>query len=374
MIETEKEGISVGNGVRMFWDWLAASDPGLTRLRMGFNAAVAMGTGLGVEYVFARVLHTGGAGQLIAMMLGAVTAMMGGMALAGLSPAGKLKTAAFFPAALGVGIAAGILTAPSRVLTLSVFVVVMFLAVAVRQLGPAYFFYGFMGWIGYFLASLTHLQFSQFPFIVAAVIVASAWIFVLSATVLRTRRQPTLRRTLHAFETHARAMAGSIGEFCVAKTGDPRSKKHVELRGRAVRLSETALMVEGWAAEPGALPAGWTALALRRFLFGVQHVMDRMVGAAAALEDPESAAAQLAGETAQSLSRRQDERAAQILVHFNDIEGDERWAAVEFSNAAAEFLRLAWELRMARLSSRPLEEDVAFEPAAALASSIRPSS
>ena len=45
---------SVAAVVQDGWDWFAASDPGLNRLRMAFRGVMAMGTSLGLEWLVAR--------------------------------------------------------------------------------------------------------------------------------------------------------------------------------------------------------------------------------------------------------------------------------------------------------------------------------
>ncbi|MGN6612091.1 MAG: hypothetical protein ACTHLJ_09970, partial [Angustibacter sp.] len=58
-------------------DRVRASDPGLGRLRQATAAAVSLGTALAVEYGFARLAGADAKGTLVAMILGAVVAMMG---------------------------------------------------------------------------------------------------------------------------------------------------------------------------------------------------------------------------------------------------------------------------------------------------------
>lgn len=356
----------MGGQIRTIWDWISASDPGLARLRMGFNAAINMASALVVEYAVARLLQVRGLGLIIAMLLGSVMAMMGTMALTGVVRwQQKLKRAAFFPVAVGIGMAAGVATSHNTDLMLAVFVVIMFVAVAIRKFGIPFFFYGFQGWMGYFFASFTHASFGQFPFMLLAVLVASVWIVLLSLTVLRTRPRRTLTRTIRAFGVRARAVAEAIAEFLNAEDDRGRRRARLQVRTRAAQLSEAALMVEGWMAEVGALPDGWSALAVRRRLLDVQHAMDHMAWSALALAGTGTAAAALASEVAQALAHREDQRAAQLAIHFNDAEGPERPAAIEFSNAAAEFLAVSVEARWAQQTNAPIGPDE-FEPAVGL--------
>jgi hypothetical protein len=135
-------------------DRFTASDPGLTRLRGAVSTAVAIATVLGVEYGLALFTRSAQQQTVLAMMLGAVVAMSGTPALAGSRAWPKVRTAACFPLAVGLGMVLGTLTAANTLLMLAAFVVVMFVAVYVRRFGVMFFFLGFMIWIGYFFAAL----------------------------------------------------------------------------------------------------------------------------------------------------------------------------------------------------------------------------
>ncbi|MGH3444641.1 MAG: hypothetical protein ACRDPB_04645, partial [Nocardioidaceae bacterium] len=176
---------------------LLASDPGRGRLSMAFAAALAVGTTLAVEYVFAALTGAGAQGSLVSMLLGAVVAMLGANALGGAGNGiwDKVRTAVFFPVAIGIGMLAAVLVGPHTALMLGVFVLVMFLAVLVRRFGLPFFFYGFMTWMGYFFATFLHATLATLPGLVLATVVATVWILLLSATVLRTKPRSTMRST-----------------------------------------------------------------------------------------------------------------------------------------------------------------------------------
>ena len=168
-----------------WWDRVVASDPGLNRLRLGGSGAVAVASVIGVEYGLATLVHADGKTSIIMMMLGSMMAMMGSMALTGPAVWPKVRTAAFFPVAMGCGLLVGSLVGGTPDLMLVGFVVVMFVAVLIRRFGPAFFFYGFMGWMGYFFASFTHATPAMLPPLLLVVAVAAAWILLLNITVLR---------------------------------------------------------------------------------------------------------------------------------------------------------------------------------------------
>ncbi|GIH20831.1 FUSC family protein [Rugosimonospora africana] len=264
---------------------MAGSDPGWTRLRMAVSGGVAIATALALEYGISRATHASAQAQVIAMMLGAVVAMMGSMALTAASAWANARTAAFFPVALGAGMAAGVAVGRHTDLTLIVFVVVMFVAVIIRRFGAAFFFYGFQLWMGYFFASFTHATVGTLPSMLVTVVAASAWVLLLSVTVLRTSSRRALARTRRAFAARSRDVARMSAALLETAVTDPEQvpRARRRLTAHQARLAEAALMIEAWSAEPGALPAGHSAVALRRHLLDAQLAIDGVAAAAGEL-------------------------------------------------------------------------------------------
>jgi uncharacterized membrane protein YccC len=333
---------------------------------------VAIAGALAVEYGFARATHAGAQDQLIAMLLGAVVAMTGSMALVGTGTWPKVRTAVFFPVALGIGMAAGVAVGDRTDLMLGVFVLVMFAAVLVRRFGPAYFFYGFMTWMGYFFASFLHATPAMLPSMLLKVTIASAWVLLLSITVLRTNARRTLARTSRAFRARADGVARISGELLEAAVTDqarvPRLRRR--LAAHRARLAEAALILEGWSAEDGALPAGWSAVALRRRLLDVQFAVDGLASAADELAEGGDTGSIIGAARIVGLLARRDYAAAQraaegLLGHAGagaTGRGSGWWSARHLAAAAARFAALARE------AGNPPEADPAeqFEPAITL--------
>lgn len=370
-------------GLWELWDRVVASDPGLSRLRMAASGAVAMGSALAVEYGFATATNASAQGTLIAMLLGAIVAMMGSMALTGTGAWAKARTAVFFPVAIGSGMLAGVAVGGRTDLMLIVFVVVMFVAVFVRRFGMAFFFYGFMAWLGYFFAAFLHATVAMMPTLIAAVVVGSAWVLLLSITVLRGNPARTLRRTVRAFDARARAVARASAELLKRGGTEPSRVARMQgrLRARQTQLAEVALMAEAWSAEPASLPAGWSAPALRRRLLEAHQAVDGLAAAADALAtaDVELRAAAIA-----VLDRlaRQDDAAAGLAAHEladaaervptgpDGACADDSLAARHLAVASLDFLALAGRAE----APTQLEAIDEFEPAVALAMGNLPGS
>ena len=297
------------------WDRVVASDPGLTRLWTATRAAIAMASALAVEFGFAHVTNAGAQGVVVAMLLGAIVAMMGSMSLAGLTAWTKVRVAVFFPVAIGIGMLAGVAVGGRTDLMLAVFVLVMFVAVFVRRFGPAFFYYGFMTWMGYFFAAFLHANSSMMPSLIAAVAVASAWVLLLSLTLLRGNPTRTLRRIVNAFSARARAVARASADVLDTRAEGPARTRRAQrrLRTHQARLAEVALMVEAWSAEPGALPDGWSAPALRRRLLDAQQTVDDLAAAAGALTAADESLAKPAIVVMHMLARRDDVGAARAV-------------------------------------------------------------
>jgi uncharacterized membrane protein YccC len=360
-------------GLRETWDRVVASDPGLSRLRMAGCAAVAMATALAVEYGFAVLTGAPAQGRVIAMMLGAIVAMMGSMALTGSGVWNKVRTAAFFPVALGVGMAVGVTVGAHTDLMLGVFVLVMFAAVYIRRFGLPYFFYGFMGWMGYFFSTFLHATWPMVPSLLVAIVVGTAWVLLLSVTVLRTNPTRTLRRTVRAFDARARAVARAGADLLAA--GHPAhaatesSRPARRLRAQQARLADVALMVEGWSAEPAALPEDWSAAALRRRLIDAHQAVDGIASAADALATADTEVRVAALPVLDLLARREDtaaEQAAHALADAAAQAGADAhgwWPARHLAAAALEFTSLV------RTRETPAEDEEIdeFEPAVSLA-------
>jgi uncharacterized membrane protein YccC len=289
--------------IREAWDRVIASDPGLVRARMAISAAIGMGTALAVEFGYASAIHAGSEGVLVAMMLGTVVAMMGSMAMTGTAIWPRVRIGVFFPVAFGAGMLPGALVAGHTDLMLTVFVIVMFVAVWARRFGPAFFFYGFMLWMGYFFAAFLDANLGELPALLEDVLVGTAVSILLSITLLRTHPRRTLRRVRRAFSARARAVARASADL-LESTGNPRRTARAQrrLHARGLRLAEAALMIEAWTAEPGVLPREWSAAALRRQLLDAQLAIDELAQAATALAahggEPVRPAARIVGHLA----------------------------------------------------------------------------
>ncbi len=331
-------------------DRMLASDPGLGRFRMAATAVVSMGTALAVEYAFAVAMHAPPQGRLVAMLLGAVVAMMGSQALSGTGGWSKVRTAVWFPVAIGAGLLAGTAVGRNTDLMLAIFVLVMFLAVFVGRFGLPFFFYGFMGWMGYFFASFLQTSMTALPSLMIAVLIGTAWVLLLSITVLRTNPRRVLRATWRAYLARGRAVARACAETLEAGGADVRRRERWQRRlaARQAGLAEAALMMEGWSEEPGALAPNWSGTALRRRLLEMQQTLDRLAAASSALAEEQSGLVLPAYRVADRIARNDHRNAGvvaeELLQQSRQAERADTagwWPAVHLAVAAQEFLELS---------------------------------
>jgi uncharacterized membrane protein YccC len=193
----------------------------------------------------------------------------------------KVRTAVGFPIAIGLGIVLGVCVVGHERWTLVLFVAVLFVAVFVRRFGVAYFFYGFMLWMGYFFASFMHATWGQVSGLVLAAAIGAGWVLLLSLSVLRVNSARVLSRIRRSFGARSRRIAGTLTELLATppeETGQ-RARVRRRLHSQQTQLVEAALMIEAWSAMPGALPPGWTGQALRRRILDVQLALDGIAGA-----------------------------------------------------------------------------------------------
>ncbi|GGF45546.1 FUSC family protein [Marmoricola endophyticus] len=334
-------------------DRFRVSDPGLGRLRGALAAVVSVGTAIPVQLGIGALLGYEGQAGFVAAMFGAVVAMLGANALNGTDTWGKVKTAVFFPVAVAVGVIPATFTAGRELYQVIGFAVTLFLAVYVRRFGLSWFFYGFMGWMGFFFATFLRATLDLVPELLVAAVASTAWVLLLSTTVFRTNPRAVLKTTLAAFFTTGRSVARRAADLLETTEGtDRRGRAMRRLQDAQAAMASTSLLAEAWSAERGAVPEGWSASALRRRLLETQQAVDRFAGAAVTLRgaDPRlveggwtvldhlAARRDLAAVAAACRLQDDGEAVRDRLVgrHADDDSG--WWPALHLAHAVREFL------------------------------------
>ena len=258
-------------------DRLIGSDPGLSRLRQGIRAAVAVATTAGVQYAVARLTGVSGPTLLLHVMLGCVLAMNSATIIRETRRKTIVLTTAGTPVAAALSATLAVLTAPVHALSIAAFVGVSFLAVWVRRFGPRWFTWGFIAWQAYFFSMFLKPPLAALPGLLLAVLVSSVWVGILLVTVLYDEPEARLRRTVDALRARARAVVSASLEVL----DDPASDAPVKaLRRDLIRTSEVALLFDGQLSEQRALPSGVAPGTLRKWLVDLEIGVDEVAGGA----------------------------------------------------------------------------------------------
>jgi uncharacterized membrane protein YgaE (UPF0421/DUF939 family) len=289
-------------------DWLDATDPGQLRLRMACEIVLAIGVVIAAEWLFVRA--TGAlqvpipprtpaatAGQLwmlnhallvIAMMLGAILAMISGFGIGMFSKArDQLVTILFLPLPMLALLAVG-LTVHVRVISLALLAVVLAIGTYCRRFGPRGFMGGMLAFMGAFLGFFIqdYVKLGQFGWLAAEIAVGVVAMIVVHFAFFPPRPEAAVRRMQRSYGARARALASEVAEVYEAaarseqSVGDGREERR--LQRQLLRLNEAALLIDAQLS-PAAVPAGWSAAALHQRLFDAEFGLSNVARFALAL-------------------------------------------------------------------------------------------
>jgi Fusaric acid resistance protein-like len=261
-------------------DRLVASDPGLNRLLTAGRALVAVVTVGALQFGIAQVTHRP---ALPAMLLGGLVSMQAAFGPHEDRARERLVTAATLLAAGAAGLSVGSLLGRYTFWSLAAFVGVMFVAVAIRRRGPRAFIAGMVAWAGYFFTAFTHASVSQLPSALLVLVTTAALSVVLDATVFRHRNGLRVRLALRSYRLRAQYLVADCAR--VLGPEPERSRARARLHSRSLRVNEAALLLDGLLASPEALPAGWSASAVRRSVLDTELSLGELSIAARRLAD-----------------------------------------------------------------------------------------
>ncbi|MGD0556445.1 MAG: FUSC family protein [Streptosporangiaceae bacterium] len=273
-------------------DWLDATDPGLMRLRMAADVTIAIGFVLVAEWLFVR--GTGAlqvavppktpaamaeklwmlnhALMVIAMMLGAILAMMGGFGVGMFGTArSQLLFISFLPLPMLALLAVG-LTVHVRVISLALLAVVLAIGTYCRRFGPLGFIGGMLAFMGAFLGFFIqdYVTLGQFGWLTAEVLIGAAGAMVVHFTLFRPRPGTALRRMQRSYAARAREVASEVAELFEVAAHSHNRQAEKRLHRQLLRLNEAALLIDAQLDNPGALAPGWSAATLHQRLFDAE--------------------------------------------------------------------------------------------------------
>lgn len=371
----------LGEQLRDARDRFAASDPGWARLRQGVRAAVAVGTTVALELALARSL---GRPAVTALLLGAVVAMLMSTGIRETRRSVIARTAAVAPLIAAGGTGLGVLTGDLRLLGLTTFVAVSFVAVWVRRFGQRWFTLGFLFWQSFFFALFLHPTPASLPFLLLAIAVAGIWVGLLLLTVLYDDPRQKLLGIVRGLRARARAGIAAAAEV-LADGGQQRSVRR--LRAQLTGLGEIALLLDGQLADRRSLPPGVSPGRLRRWTVDVEIGLDELADAtlqvARRREELAPAVLEAAGSLLQSVGWADHVPALGAARELERAPGQHP-VVRRMATAAAFLLETVAVWRNGELvatdptdpavSQDVLDEDDAFEPAVTLIGGSLPGS
>jgi uncharacterized membrane protein YgaE (UPF0421/DUF939 family) len=276
---------------RLNWlSWLNGTDPGLMRLQMAAEITIAIGAVVLAEWIFVRA--TGAlqvpvapktpaatAGELwlvnhalmvIAMMLGAILAMISGFGVVMYSTArGQAIALLFLPVPMLAMLALGLVD-HVRLLSLASLAVVLAIGTYCRRFGPLGFNGGILAFMGAFLGFFIqdYVTLGQFGWLAAEILLGTLVTFIVHFALFSPRPAAAVRRMQRSYAARARDVASEIAENYGDRVRDGEDQKaEARLQSHLLRLNEAALLID---ARLDAVPAGWSAAALHQRLFDAE--------------------------------------------------------------------------------------------------------
>jgi uncharacterized membrane protein YccC len=266
---------------RATWrDRLVASDPGNVRLALATRAAVSLAVALGAATLLAGALGLQGTAAIVVLVLGAVLTMMTTFTASDPTTSGRAITQLCLPVAMLAGITLSTLVDRHRVLSLGLFVVVMFVVVWVRRFGPRAFACGMVVWMGYFMALFLQLGFAQLPVVLLAVASTTVLLLVIGLVVAPQRPARRMRRMVAAFAARVR-IASAEHRDPAARSPWQRWTGRVGTADRALlRVDEVAVLIDGQLAVPHSVADPANAPDVRAAVLRVEAALSRLLDTA----------------------------------------------------------------------------------------------
>ncbi len=273
---------AVIQGWRDARDRFVASDPGLSRLRHGIKAVIALATTVGLQLAFAALRDTPSAAARTHVMIGSIVALNLATTLRDTRRHVIISTAALAAVGAAIGTTSATLAGADPTASFVAFVAATFVAVWVRRFGPRWFTAGFVMWQAHFFCRFLHPDIGQLPGMVVSAFVSTVWVALLLVTVLAANPEATLLRTVTALRAQARGVASACLDV-LDRPASPLARRR--LRAQQVKTSEVALLFDGQLADARALPEGVAAVVLRQWIVDLEIGVDEMAGAIVDLVD-----------------------------------------------------------------------------------------
>ena len=267
-------------GVVLVAEWLFVRATGALQVPVPPQAPAAMA---------AQLWMLNHALLVIAMMLGAILAMIGGFGVGMLGTArAQLALLLYLPLPMLALLAVG-LTVHVRVVSLALLAVVLAIGTYCRRFGPPGFMGGMLAFMGAFLGFFiqAYVSLSDFGWLTAEILIGTAGTIAVHFALFPPRPEAAVRRMQRSYGARARALANEVAELFEATSRTTKSEaapgEEQRLQRQLLRLNEAALLIDAQLNSPGAVPAGWSAAALHQQLFDAEVSLSNVARFAQAL-------------------------------------------------------------------------------------------
>ncbi len=216
----------------MIRQYILASDPGLVRLYLAVRATASVGTALAILIALRGVLHL----QLPALLVGIPLGMIGNIGVTDAGHRDQKITTLLLCVPASFSTVAATLAAPNVYLSDALFVMVLFLAVYVRQYGPRYAALATILFISFFFAVMFRMPPSGLPWAMLSIVLADLATFCFRFAVFRDNAKLALRNAIAAFRARQQIIAAA--------------HSHSAIQHNLFRLNETSLLLHGILKDP----------------------------------------------------------------------------------------------------------------------------
>jgi len=269
-------------GPRELWDWIAASDPGLTRLLKACRITAAIICAVMTMLALVALLPHG---QTTAAMLAGMVSLIGSMAVNDDTPRLQKQTTCMLAIPAVVSVVLGAVFSPFKVIVDVVLVAVVFLAFYLQRWGPRYTVIGMLGFMSLYFSNLLHVQFKQLPWFLAAIVVGLFYAYAFHFWILKDHPESIVQRLVKDFRGRANAVLGLVID---SKPGELNSKQgRIHLQQAVARMHECSTMVTGLLGvmDSSVEFEGMQKYQLRLYLFDTEMMIETLIGAAQRLEE-----------------------------------------------------------------------------------------
>lgn len=223
--------------LRTLQDRIIAADPALVRLYMAVRATASVGTSLAILLALRTVFHY----QLSDALVGVPLGMMAINAVMDARRRDQQITTLLLCLPAAVSLVVGTYAFPNRILSDALFVVVLFVAIFVRQYGPRAAAMGVILFIVFFFALVFRIAPQDIPLALLSIVVTDLCTYIYRFVVFRDNPRLSLRNAAAAFRARQRLIAATIaGVLC---HGSVTKRLQSTLDRHLFRLNETALFM-----------------------------------------------------------------------------------------------------------------------------------